>query len=102
LVDLANVKVPLLHAVAEFDHIVPYQAAKALIACIGSEDKTEEMMKGGHVSLVAGKNAVRRLWPRISEWLGERSQWRILRRNPRQQRQKHMRSATRARLNSTT
>jgi polyhydroxyalkanoate synthase len=30
-------------------------------------------LKGGHVSLVAGKNAIGRLWPRVAEWLGERS-----------------------------
>jgi len=31
------------------------------------------VLKGGHVSLVAGKNAVGRLWPKVAEWLGERS-----------------------------
>ncbi len=73
LVDLAQVKIPLLHAVAEFDHIVPYEAARHLVTSISSEDKTEMVMKGGHVSLVAGPKAVHRLWPSISEWLSGRS-----------------------------
>jgi polyhydroxyalkanoate synthase subunit PhaC len=71
--DLANIKVPILHAVAEHDHIVPYDAAKHLIAKVGSNDKEEVMLKGGHVSLVAGANAVKRLWPKLDSWLGGRS-----------------------------
>jgi polyhydroxyalkanoate synthase len=71
--DLANIKVPILHAVAEHDHIVPYEAAKHLIAKVGSSDKQEIILKGGHVSLVAGANAVKRLWPKLDSWLGERS-----------------------------
>ena len=64
-----KIKVPILHAVAEHDHIVPYDAAKHLIAT----DKEEVMLKGGHVSLFAGPNAIRRLWPKLDSWLGRRS-----------------------------
>ena len=70
---LDRIKVPILHAVAEHDHIVPYDAAKHLIKKVGSTDKEEVMLKGGHVSLVAGPNAVRRLWPKLDTWLGGRS-----------------------------
>ena len=70
---LENIKVPILHAVAEHDHIVPYEAAKHLIAKVGSADMEEVMLKGGHVSLVAGANAVKRLWPKLDSWLGKRS-----------------------------
>jgi hypothetical protein len=51
--------------------IVPYDAAKLLIQKIGSIDKEEVMLKGGHVSLVAGANAIKRLWPKLDSWLGE-------------------------------
>src|SRR6516162_2122602 len=61
--DITNIKVPILHAVAEHDHIVPYDSARHLIPRVASSDKEEVMLKGGHVSLVAGPNAVRRLWP---------------------------------------
>src|ERR1700676_1500534 len=71
--DISKIKVPILHAVAEHDHIVPYDAAKPLIEKIGSADKEEVMLKGGHVSLVAGANAIKRLWPKLDSWLGERS-----------------------------
>ena len=71
--DFSRIEVPVLHAVAEHDHIVPYDAARHLIANIGSADKEEVILKGGHVSLVAGANAVRRLWPKLDSWLSERS-----------------------------
>jgi len=71
--DIADIKVPILHAVAEHDHIVPYDAAKHLIPRVASQDKEEVMLKGGHVSLVAGANAIKRLWPKLDSWLGGRS-----------------------------
>jgi polyhydroxyalkanoate synthase len=72
-VDLGKIKVPVFHAVAEHDHIVPYDAARPLVAMVGSKDKEEVVLKGGHVSVVAGANAVKRLWPRLDAWLGKRS-----------------------------
>jgi polyhydroxyalkanoate synthase len=63
---IADIKVPILHAVAEHDRIVPYEAARHLIAKGGSADKEEVMLKGGHVSLVAGPSAIRRLWPKLT------------------------------------
>lgn len=72
-VDLGNITVPMLHVVAEHDHIVPYDASKPLVQMIGSADKEEVVLKGGHISLVAGGNAVKRLWPRLDTWLQERS-----------------------------
>ena len=70
---LGNIRVPFMHVVAEHDHIVPYESARPLVPMVGSEDKREIMLKGGHVSLVAGANAVKRLWPKLDSWLSERS-----------------------------
>lgn len=72
-VELAKIRVPFLHVAAEFDHIVPTAASADLIRMVGSEDKKEIVVKGGHVSLVAGGNAVYRLWPQLDTWLGPRS-----------------------------
>ena len=72
-VDLKRVTAPFLHVTAEHDHIVPAAASAPLIDMIGSVDKTATVLKGGHVSLVAGGNAIKRLWPQIDRWLGERS-----------------------------
>ena len=70
---LSSIKVPILHAVAEHDHIVPYDSAKHLIAMVGSSDREEVVLKGGHVSVVAGANAIKRLWPKLDSWLCGRS-----------------------------
>ena len=72
-VDLGQIRVPFLHVAAEHDHIVPAEASRDLIKLVGSEDKTEIVLKGGHVSLVAGGNAVHRLWPQLDAWLAQRS-----------------------------
>jgi polyhydroxyalkanoate synthase len=72
-VDLKNVKVPILHVTAEHDHIVPADASAMLVDLVGSEDRQSIVMKGGHVSLVAGGNAVYRLWPQLDRWLSVRS-----------------------------
>lgn len=72
-IDLGKINVPFMHVVAEHDHIVPYEASRHLVPMIGSADKQEVMLKGGHVSLVAGANAIKRLWPQLDNWLQERS-----------------------------
>jgi polyhydroxyalkanoate synthase len=72
-VRLRNIKIPVLHVVAEHDHIVPYASSKDLIPKVGSKDKSEWLIKGGHVSLVAGRNAQLRMWPQVDGWLAERS-----------------------------
>ena len=72
-IDLSRITVPFLHVTAEHDHIVPAAASAPLIDLIGSTDKQAMVLKGGHVSLVAGGNAIKRLWPQIDRWLGERS-----------------------------
>jgi polyhydroxyalkanoate synthase len=70
---LGAIKVPILHAVAEHDHIVPYGAARPLIPAVSSTDKEEVILKGGHISVAAGANASKRLWPKLDQWLSERS-----------------------------
>lgn len=73
LVELGRIRVPFLHVAAEYDHIVPTAASGDLIRLVGSKDKKEIVVKGGHVSLVAGGNAVYRLWPQLDGWLSVRS-----------------------------
>ena len=64
---------PFLHVTAEHDHIVPFAASAPLIEMVGSAVKEQVTLKGGHVSLVAGGNAIKRLWPKLVEWLGDKS-----------------------------
>lgn len=71
--DLVNIRIPLLSVCAEHDHLAPYDSVKPLIEKVGSTDKRELLLKGGHVSLIAGPNAVKRTWPQLDAWLAERS-----------------------------
>lgn len=72
-VDLAHITVPLLHLLAQDDHITPYASARDLVAMAGSRDKQEIVIKGGHVGLVAGRGAQTRMWPALTDWLAPRS-----------------------------
>lgn len=70
---LGDIRVPVLHVLAEHDHVVPYASSRDLIRLVGSKDKEEWVIKGGHVSVVAGLGAVTRTWPRMVDWLAPRS-----------------------------
>lgn len=70
---LSNIRIPVLSIYAEHDHLAPQATVKPLIEKISSTDKREVMVKGGHVSTIAGPNAVRRMWPQVESWLAERS-----------------------------
>ena len=72
-VDLHSIEAAFLAVMAEHDHIVPFDSAKEMLEMISSADKQQVVMKGGHVSLLAGANASGRLWPFLDTWLSERS-----------------------------
>jgi polyhydroxyalkanoate synthase len=72
-VDLGKITVPLLHVVAQFDHIVPPDCARPLVERVGSDDKEQLVLPGGHISIAAGPNAVKRMWPALDSWLQGRS-----------------------------
>ncbi len=72
-VDAHNIKMPLLHLLAQDDHITPYESARWLMQIVGSHDKQEIIVKGGHVGLVAGRGAQTRMWPALDGWLAPRS-----------------------------
>jgi polyhydroxyalkanoate synthase len=72
-VDLAKITVPFLHVIAQYDHIVPPACANPLVQRVGSKDKEEVMLPGGHVSIAAGANAIKRMWPKLDSWLEGRS-----------------------------
>ncbi|MBD9577641.1 alpha/beta fold hydrolase [Pseudomonas sp. PDM23] len=72
-VRLEAITVPLLHVLAEHDSLVPPASGEALMTLAGSTDKEELIIPGGHVSLVAGPSAIKRMWPSLDRWLGKRS-----------------------------
>jgi polyhydroxyalkanoate synthase subunit PhaC len=72
-VELSKIKQPFLHLLAQDDHITPYASACDLVRLVGSRDKQELILKGGHVGLVAGRGAQTRMWPALEAWLAPRS-----------------------------
>ena len=72
-VDLSQIRVPFLHLLAQDDHITPYAASRDLVQRVGSKDRQELIVKGGHVGLVAGRGAELRMWPALQAWLAPRS-----------------------------
>ncbi len=72
-IDPQRIRCSVLNAMAEHDHIAPYEATRPLTSLIGNEDKQELLVKGGHVSLIAGRSALLRLWPTVNQWLAVRS-----------------------------
>ena len=73
LADLRQIRVPCLNIMGEHDDIAPFAATKEINQLIGSTDKQDIILKGGHVSLLAGRNASTRMWPVLDRWLSERS-----------------------------
>ncbi len=68
---LEEVTVPLLTVAAAEDHIVPKDSALAGVARFSSKKKRTEVLPGGHIGVVVGGLARRRLWPLLLEWLEE-------------------------------
>jgi polyhydroxyalkanoate synthase len=73
LVKPSQIRVPVLVVAAAQDHIVPPSSARALMDITGSEDKEYVELPGGHISVFAGRQASRVLFPKIGSWLAARS-----------------------------
>ncbi len=73
-VDLSQIACSVLAVGAETDYIAPPACVKALIDVVSSRDKEYFELHGGHISLIAGRQASKVAWPAVSGWLGPRSQ----------------------------
>ncbi len=69
---LSNIRCPLLNVVASNDIIAPRPTTNAILKHVGSTDKEELMVKGGHVGIVVGRAAATDLWPKVVAWLEAR------------------------------
>lgn len=72
-IDLKNVTMPVLNVYAEFDHLVPPDASRALKQKVGTKDYTELSFKGGHIGIYVSGKAQKTVPPAIGEWLSARS-----------------------------
>jgi polyhydroxyalkanoate synthase len=72
-VRLETITCPLLAVGAVQDYIAPPACVRALLEVVGSRDKEYKELPGGHISLIAGRGALRQCWPHVSRWLAARS-----------------------------
>jgi polyhydroxyalkanoate synthase len=73
-VDLSVIRCSVLAVGAETDYIAPPGSVKALVDVVASEDKEYVELRGGHISLIAGRQAAKVAWPKVSGWLAPRSE----------------------------
>ena len=72
-VDLANITCPVLNIAGKKDHICTLPQAEATMSHISSQDKEFLVLDAGHVGLLTGSEAKKGLWPKIRNWLDQRS-----------------------------
>ena len=72
--DLGTIQSSLLLFAGSSDQIVPEPAVRGAMAAVGSEDKTLEVVPGGHMGVFAGSRAPENVWSKAATWLAERSE----------------------------
>lgn len=70
---LENITMPVLNVYAEFDHIVPPAASRALGQHICSPDYSEFAFEGGHIGIYVSARAQTVVAPHIGAWFKQRS-----------------------------
>ena len=74
IINLKNINMPFLNIVAKKDDLVSPSSSKALNKALTEcHDKDLIEHNSGHVGLMIGKNAHKELWPKVGNWLKERS-----------------------------
>jgi polyhydroxyalkanoate synthase len=67
-----RIRCPLLNVAGSADTITPRSTTSAILGLVGSQDKEEHVLKGGHVGILVGRTASTELWPRLARWLEQR------------------------------
>jgi polyhydroxyalkanoate synthase len=73
LVNLKDINMPFLNVVAQRDDLVASRSSIALNNAVGSVDKSAIEFQSGHVGLIIGQRAHQEAWPKVGDWLRERS-----------------------------
>jgi polyhydroxyalkanoate synthase len=68
-IDLASITVPFLSVVGEKDTITPPATSAPLMDLVGSTDKSELRVPGGHVGLFVGASAAKYCVPGMIDWI---------------------------------
>ena len=72
-VNLKSIKVPVLCACADRDHLVPLSASEPFMDALGSKDKTFLHFATGHIGMFTSSRSRKEIIPGIISWLKDRS-----------------------------
>ncbi|MEE9294779.1 MAG: class III poly(R)-hydroxyalkanoic acid synthase subunit PhaC [Phycisphaerae bacterium] len=72
-VDLKNIRCPILNLTAQKDHLVPCAQSLPFNDAVGSTDRKSINFPAGHIGMAVGSKAHRDLWPKVCDWLADRS-----------------------------
>jgi len=72
-VDINEIDMPLLQIVAKYDHLIPPGASKPFNDVVASDDTEIIEHPAGHIGLSVSSSAHEQLWPKVGDWLAERS-----------------------------
>jgi len=72
-VDVSRIRANLLNVIALADHISPPCQSESIMTKVSSQDQRVLKVKGGHIGMMAGSDALKYTWPHIDEWLAARS-----------------------------
>jgi polyhydroxyalkanoate synthase subunit PhaC len=73
IVNLKNITCPVLNLMASNDDLVPCVQSTPFNDLVSSKDRQAIVVQAGHVGLAIGGKAQRETWPKVTEWLGQRS-----------------------------
>lgn len=71
---LQRVRAALLVFAGRQDQIAPVASVRAVLAAVGSRDKSFRLVPGGHMGVLAGSTAPRHVWQPAAKWLAPRSE----------------------------
>jgi len=73
-VHLRDISCPILNLAASNDHLVPCGQSLPFNDAVGSPDRKSITFPAGHIGMAVGSKANRELWPKVCDWLAERSE----------------------------
>ncbi|MBO4247806.1 class III poly(R)-hydroxyalkanoic acid synthase subunit PhaC [Halomicrobium sp. IBSBa] len=72
-IDLADIDMPMLQLMGEYDHLIPPEASKPFNEVVGSDDVTTMEFSTGHIGLSVSSSTHENLWPDVCDWYKERN-----------------------------
>jgi len=72
-VDVAEIDMPMLLIMGEYDHLIPCGASEPFADVVGSDDVEQIKYPTGHIGLSVSSSSHEDVWPRVAEWFYEKS-----------------------------